>query len=325
MVCPLKPKGGGRFISNFYFQISNFLTMKPFIQFGMTIFTLLILTSCTAQIKNAQTETVKIYGNCGMCEKTIETAAFQKGVARADWNQDTKMAVITFNSKKTNLDGVLKRIALSGYDSDSFTAPDDVYAGLHGCCQYDRPNKNMSMETAPMKAEMKEMPVTVEKTVVTKTVMSDKEAPAGELTINPLTDVYTAYFLMKDALVADNAGLAVTHSNSLLNAIGNVNMGALTSEQHTTWMNYTYKLMTEAKFIGGSTALEVQRAHFETLSNDMYQVMKVIKPETEVYLDHCPMYNDGKGGNWLSKEKGIKNPFYGKSMLTCGKVKETLD
>ena len=32
------------------------------------------LTSCEAQVKNAKTETVKIYGNCGMCEKTIETA-----------------------------------------------------------------------------------------------------------------------------------------------------------------------------------------------------------------------------------------------------------
>jgi hypothetical protein len=37
------------------------------------------------------------------------------------------------------------------------------------------------------------------------------------------------------------------------------------------------------------------------------------------------MAKDGKGAFWISKEKGVKNPYYGKSMLTCGKVTETLD
>ena len=52
--------------------------------------------------------------------------------------------------------------------------------------------------------------------------------------------------------------------------------------------------------------------------------MKVIKPAYLVYYDHCPMYNDGKGGDWISKESSIKNPFYGSQMLTCGKIVETL-
>lgn len=53
--------------------------------------------------------------------------------------------------------------------------------------------------------------------------------------------------------------------------------------------------------------------------------MKDIKPYAEVYLDYYPKYDGGKGGNWLSKEKGIKNPFYGKFMLTCGKVIEIIN
>jgi hypothetical protein len=42
--------------------------------------TLLIISfsSCNAQIKNAKTESIKIYGNCEMCEKTIETAGSVK-------------------------------------------------------------------------------------------------------------------------------------------------------------------------------------------------------------------------------------------------------
>ena len=114
-------------------------------------------TALAQNIANAKTETVKIYGNCGMCEKTIEKAAAQKGAAKADWDTDTKMAKITFDSTKTTLDDVLKRIAAAGYDSDQFRAPDDVYNNLHGCCQYDRPTTNAPAKPAGM-VKKKAMP-----------------------------------------------------------------------------------------------------------------------------------------------------------------------
>jgi hypothetical protein len=34
-----------------------------------------------------------------------------------------------------------KRIALVGYDSDKFLAPDATYDALHECCQYERVEK----------------------------------------------------------------------------------------------------------------------------------------------------------------------------------------
>ena len=104
--------------------------MKSITKVLMAITVLLSATACNAQIKNAKTESVKIYGNCGMCETTIEKAGNLKKTAEVDWNKDTKMATITYDAKKTNQDEILKRIALSGYDSDKFLAPDDVYAKL---------------------------------------------------------------------------------------------------------------------------------------------------------------------------------------------------
>ncbi|WP_233789431.1 hypothetical protein [Sphingobacterium sp. HMA12] len=53
-------------------------------------------------------------------------------------------------------------------------------------------------------------------------------------------------------------------------------------------------------------------------------MMKVMKPEAPVYYQHCPMYNDGKGAHWLSKQKAIDNPYLGKSMPTCGSTVETI-
>jgi copper chaperone CopZ len=113
--------------------------MKLISKMLVAITVLLSFTSCEAQIKNAKTETVKIYGNCGMCEKTIEKAGSINNIAKVDWNVDTKMATITYDSKKTNQDAILKSIALSQVTiATHFLHQTIAYSKLPGCCQYDR-------------------------------------------------------------------------------------------------------------------------------------------------------------------------------------------
>ena len=46
-----------------------------------------------------------------MCKKVIETAANVNKEAKVNWNETTKMATITYDNKKTNLDAILKRVA----------------------------------------------------------------------------------------------------------------------------------------------------------------------------------------------------------------------
>jgi copper chaperone CopZ len=108
---------------------------------------LLISTTLSAQIKNAKTEVVKVYGNCGMCKSKIEKAANQKNISKAEWNEETGIATITYDEKQTNKDVILKKIALVGYDSDAFKATNTAYNKLPGCCQYNRP------KAAPVKKE----------------------------------------------------------------------------------------------------------------------------------------------------------------------------
>lgn len=98
----------------------------------------LIIASCSAQVKNATTANAKINGNCGMCESIIEKSGNIKKVVKIDWDKESKIAIIIYDSTKTNLDEILNRIALSGYDNEKFSAPDEVYLNLHGCCQYER-------------------------------------------------------------------------------------------------------------------------------------------------------------------------------------------
>ncbi|MBX7224652.1 MAG: cation transporter [Chitinophagales bacterium] len=87
---------------------------------------------------NLTTATFKVSGVCGMCEKTIETAAYIKGVKKADWNQKTHIITVTYDATKTNVDNIQKSIAKSGYDTEKYKASDEAYNGLHACCKYPR-------------------------------------------------------------------------------------------------------------------------------------------------------------------------------------------
>lgn len=99
-----------------------------------TIFAFFILGTVSAQ----KSETVKVWGNCGMCENTIEKAAKAAGAAEADWNKDTKVLTVSYKGKKTDLSKIEQAIANAGYDTERFTAPNEAYNKLHSCCQYDR-------------------------------------------------------------------------------------------------------------------------------------------------------------------------------------------
>ena len=274
---------------------------------------IIFLSNCSAQqISNAKTISVKVFGNCGMCEKTIETAALVKGVAMADWDSDSKIAQLVFDSTQTTADAILQHIANAGYDSENFHASDEAYNSLHGCCQYDRPEK---METALSETTLSGN---------TDRVIKGAENKSKNQITHPLEEVYNTYFALKDALVESDGNTAATHAKTLYDAINQVKMTALSPETHKVWMKYQQKLGSDAEHIKGETDIAHQREHFVSLSDNMAAVMQVEKPEMETYIEHCPMANEGKGANWLSREKAIKNPYYGKSMLTCGKVTATI-
>lgn len=273
---------------------------------------ILLSIAVNAQIKNAKTETVKIYGNCGMCETKIENAGNIKKVAKVDWDQDSKTATLTYDTTKTNSDEILKRIALAGYDSDKFLAPDDVYDNLHGCCQYDRVAK---------------VPVKVEETTGNHNNHSNHiETPKIEAQeVNQLKVVFDNYFVIKDAMISSDGNSTSIASKELLTAINNVKMDKLDMDVHMVWMKVLNQIKRDSELISNTKDIKIQRNHFTTLSKDIYSLIKVANYEVPVYFQHCPMYNDGKGANWLSKENEVKNPYYGNRMLTCGKTVETIN
>lgn len=94
------------------------------------------------RISTIKTQTIKVYGECGMCKKRIEKAALSvEGVKSANWNEDTKMLTIQFDIyAKDVADKIQQKIAAVGHDTEKYKADNSIYEALPGCCHYSRKN-----------------------------------------------------------------------------------------------------------------------------------------------------------------------------------------
>jgi copper chaperone CopZ len=93
-------------------------------------------SNSSAQTSTSKTETIKVSGNCEMCKARIEKAAKLDGVSKAEWSTKTKMLAVTFDTAKTNMEQVGKKVAAAGHDTEKVKATDAIYDKLPGCCKY---------------------------------------------------------------------------------------------------------------------------------------------------------------------------------------------
>ena len=101
----------------------------------------LLSLTMVAQEKQSKNRKVviKVAGNCGMCEKRIEKAAYSvKGVKNAEWYAEDQNIHLVIDETKCSKDDVAKAIAGVGHDTEIIKAQDEVYDKLHGCCLYER-------------------------------------------------------------------------------------------------------------------------------------------------------------------------------------------
>lgn len=140
-----------------------------------------------------------------------------------------------------------------------------------------------------------------------------------------VSEVVTAYLQLKNALVSDNGKDAATAAKNITVSMQKIDPVSASVEQKKVYNDIKDDIMEHAEHIStNGDKVAHQREHFDLLSADMYDLVKTFNAGQTLYQDHCPMYNDGKGANWLSELKEIKNPYLGKKMPNCGTIKEEL-
>ncbi|MBN8717961.1 MAG: DUF3347 domain-containing protein [Sediminibacterium magnilacihabitans] len=129
-----------------------------------------------------------------------------------------------------------------------------------------------------------------------------------------VSQLLTLYFSIKDALVADNANAASAQAAEFVKTANSIDYKVISEGNINA-------LLKDAGRISETKDIKQQRNLFANLSTNMAALAKAVKlTDQPVYQQYCPM----KKAYWLSSEQAIKNPYFGSSMLTCGKVTETL-
>lgn len=132
--------------------------------------------------------------------------------------------------------------------------------------------------------------------------------------------VIKSYLDIKNALAADNTKSACEAAKKFTTALKDVPVDQMDAKQKETWQKYAEKLRFDGEHINESIELAHQRAHFGSLSANMYSILKVFKDnDVKLYQQYCPMAKR----TWLSESSTIKNPYLGKKMANCGVTKET--
>ena len=118
------------------------------------------------------------------------------------------------------------------------------------------------------------------------------------------------YISVKNALVNSNGKAASENINALYNTV----------KEEENFKQKAELLKASEKLHKAGDKIDKQRAAFNDVSTVLWELVKGTENVNGiVYYQYCPM----KKAYWLSKEKDIKNPYYGSAMLTCGEVVET--
>jgi Protein of unknown function (DUF3347) len=120
--------------------------------------------------------------------------------------------------------------------------------------------------------------------------------------------ILNQYLQVKDALVKSDMELATKHADLLHKSI-----------HATDFFPEKENLLKEVQKMKDANNIGNFRDSFADVSSLMWKEIKDNDAIKDIiYYQYCPM----KKMYWISREKAIKNPYYGSKMLSCGNVSE---
>lgn len=133
---------------------------------------------------------------------------------------------------------------------------------------------------------------------------------------NKLMAFMPYYFELKDIFVSSDAKEIATYARDTdIDAL----KITLEDKAHELWHVVTQQWQQIAK----ESDLEKQRLAFKKLNQNLLPIAHkiVTHPETW-YVQECPMADNYNGGQWISLEETVINPYFGDAMLNCGSIEE---
>ncbi len=166
----------------------------------------------------------------------------------------------------------------------------------------------------------------------TETATAEPQSPpASKLNsegTQQLIAVLSDYYKLKDALVATDGTEASVAAESLAKSAASLQMEMVSDSANGSALAPSLDTISKSSLTISQTDpgdVEAMRTAFEKVSDHMYLLLQNAELKNAgVYQQYCPMAFDDKGAYWLSSETEIRNPYFGKMMLSCGEVTDSL-
>ena len=141
-----------------------------------------------------------------------------------------------------------------------------------------------------------------------------------------LSKLFESYFAMQQALTDDKLQLAIQAAKKTSDALNAVDMKLLADDAHDEWMELSAELGSTLSKASKSKDIKLMRENFHLLSQQLIKTAKHFgsTEQHDFYIHYCPMAFDNKGAHWLQDNDRTLNPYFGHSMLRCGKVEEMI-
>ena len=173
-----------------------------------------------------------------------------------------------------------------------------------------------SQDDKPAQAEEKQQPLSIK----------ENSGPFNQ----SFARMLSAYFGLKDALVAGDTSKASAAALSLSTASDSLKVNEIKGDStgviKETALNFTGTIKSSAQALASEQDIKAKRKEFEMIADAMWSLTRTVRYDGQkVYWQYCPMAFNNKGAYWMSNEKEIKNPYFGKEMPDCGSVEDSLD
>lgn len=125
--------------------------------------------------------------------------------------------------------------------------------------------------------------------------------------MQPVKSVLDHYLMIQTELAKDSVKGLDEHANAIAKAVKGDEMKMLSPE-----------VAKQAEALAKAKDVKAAREAFKPLSASLVKYLADNKAGKGMYHEaYCPMVK----ASWLQSEKDIRNPYMGKSMLTCGVLK----
>jgi hypothetical protein len=171
-------------------------------------------------------------------------------------------------------------------------------------------------------ANKNEAPSSASNEVIQENMDSSKDMAMSDTQDAMAEAILKDYFNLKDALVGDDNDKAKMLGGTLAKSLGNLDKSTYSDSQQKELTDIIEDATEHAEHISESD-IKHQREHFKILSKDITDMVAITGTATKLYEQFCPMYDGGTA--WLSTKEEVRNPYYGSSMLKCGKVQREIN